>query len=104
MNKVTRNEADFSELFEFAEKNYGISWNGCNNLFFHSSLTYQRYNDFDIEELESDLTDEEFGDRKIKTELSAEDHKRLGFNIAVEYTERCINQNFNAVAKVFILD
>lgn len=37
------------------------------------------------------------GDRKIKTELSAEDQKRLGFNILLDYSEGGMVENSYAV-------
>jgi len=52
MERVTINRCSFSELFHFAEKEYGISWNECNNLFFSQEhLTYQRINNVNISEL-----------------------------------------------------
>ncbi len=34
---------DFSDIFNYATKNYGISWNACNDVFFNNSLEYQRH-------------------------------------------------------------
>jgi hypothetical protein len=34
---------DFSDIFHYAEKHYGISWNECNDVFFNNSLEYQRH-------------------------------------------------------------
>lgn len=61
MKRVTRNEVDFSEIFKFAAKNYNISWNDSNNLFFDGILTYKKYNDFILKELILELED---GDHK----------------------------------------
>lgn len=53
MKKVTRNEVDYSEVFNFAEKKFDIGWNNCCDLF-HSSefFPYKRYKDFHIDELD----------------------------------------------------
>ena len=34
---------EFSDIFHFADKNYGISWNECNTVFFGNSLDYQKH-------------------------------------------------------------
>jgi hypothetical protein len=43
-------QIDFSDIFIFAEKEYGISWNSCNDLFFNDPLTYKSVTDFYFEE------------------------------------------------------
>jgi hypothetical protein len=43
MKTVTKNVCDFSEVFNFADKKFGVSWNSCNDLFFRTEvLRYQR--------------------------------------------------------------
>jgi hypothetical protein len=59
MKKITRNEVDFSEIFNFAKEHYGIEWNACNDLFFDTILDYKRYNDFEVDELTAELVDVE---------------------------------------------
>ena len=59
MRQVTRNEADFDELFYYAEEHFGINWNECNRMFFDESIIpYYGHHDFDLEEVKSDLSDE----------------------------------------------
>ncbi len=53
--KVSRNEADFSEVFDFAVKEFNVGWNQCNKLFFGTILDYQKHNDFELKVLEGDL-------------------------------------------------
>ena len=50
MKKVTRNEVDFSEIFEFADKKFGIDWNRANDMFFNNSLDYKFYNEYSLGE------------------------------------------------------
>ena len=40
---ITRKIFDFSDIFFFATKVYGISWNECNDVFFNNSLEYLRH-------------------------------------------------------------
>jgi hypothetical protein len=55
MKRVTRNEADFSDVFEFAKETLGHEWNRCCDLFHGSEFfSYQRYDDFELEELEAE--------------------------------------------------
>lgn len=45
MKTETYVETDHSEIFDWTEENFGISWNPCNDLFFRSGvLTYQEIN------------------------------------------------------------
>ncbi len=45
--RVTK--TNFSEIFDYAEKKFGINWNECNDLFFNSeTLSYGSYNEFDL--------------------------------------------------------
>lgn len=66
MKTVTYNECDFSEIFRFAEKNHGISWNKCNDVFFRSLLDYEKHNDFELEFLEADLEEDKFYQESYK--------------------------------------
>ncbi len=34
---------DFSDIFNFATKHYGIGWNECNDVFFGNSLEYGKH-------------------------------------------------------------
>ena len=34
---------EFDEIFHYAENEYGIDWNTCNDVFFGNSLEYQRH-------------------------------------------------------------
>lgn len=59
MQKITRNEAGFSELFEFAEEISGVSWNNSNDLFFDEGMIpYKGYRDFYREEVKGSLEDD----------------------------------------------
>jgi len=44
MKKITINRCDAGEIFRYADKKYGISWNTCNDLFYHSVINYQKLN------------------------------------------------------------
>ncbi len=47
MRTITKNEADFDELFRFAEKRFGIGWNDCCSLFHRSNvLNYHSHTEF----------------------------------------------------------
>ena len=46
INKVTT--VDFSDIFAYAEKEFGIGWNAASDVFFNNALTYQSYDDFKI--------------------------------------------------------
>lgn len=50
-----KNIVCFSEIFYFAEKEYGVNWNRANDLFFHTILDYGKINEFYIKELEYDI-------------------------------------------------
>ena len=52
--------ADFVEIFQYAEKNYGIKWNDANKLFFKGGgsecdegnpLNYKGYNQYELLEM-----------------------------------------------------
>jgi hypothetical protein len=43
MTHKTYKVFDFSDIFDYAGKEYGISWNECNKVFFGNSLEYQRH-------------------------------------------------------------
>lgn len=59
MKKITRNEADFSELFRFAEEISGVSWNNANDLFFaEGMIPYESYADFLLEEVKYSLEED----------------------------------------------
>ncbi len=82
-------EVDFSEIFGFAEKEYGISWNSANDLFFNKAFAYGglckiAYGDFleslDEEQYDSLVNNKEtsFLDVVSKEEVEAsEDKARL---------------------------
>jgi len=64
-----KNTVNFSEIFNFAQKNSGVEWNDANNLFFNTILTYKGSNEFWREELEWALKEdylEENNDRKAR--------------------------------------
>ena len=46
MKKVTRNEVDFSEIFDYADEKFGIDWDRANDMFFGNSLDYKSHNEF----------------------------------------------------------
>jgi hypothetical protein len=59
MKKITRNEADFSKLFRFAEEISGVSWNNANDLFFDEGMIpYKGYADFLLEEVRYSLEED----------------------------------------------
>ena len=67
MKTVTVNKVNFSEIFHYAEKEYGIGWNPCNDLFFKEGvLTYRNVDTiyFDERVLDcfypQDITKEDF--------------------------------------------
>lgn len=64
MQRKVINETDFSEIFHFAEKEFGIGWNPCNDLFFGGPLTYQSFDDRELDEL-IEYTDEAGSGREI---------------------------------------
>ena len=41
-----KNTVSFSDIFDFAEKEFKVSWNEANDLFFHTILTYKSTNEF----------------------------------------------------------
>ncbi len=69
MKQVTRNEADFSELFGFAEQRFNVRWNPANDLFFNTILKYGSYTDLYLDELKADLP-ERTGAWKQATEIA----------------------------------
>lgn len=68
MKTVTRNEVDFSEIFEFAEEKFNVGWNRANDMFFNHSLNYKSHNEYSLDEC-LDFIDED----KTFDELSEED-------------------------------
>ena len=59
MKKVTRNEASFSDIFDFAEEISGVSWNNANDLFFDDGMIpYKGNRDFYREEVKGSLEDD----------------------------------------------
>ncbi len=44
--KVVRNEVDFSDIFSYAEKKFGVGWNPANDMFFGHSLTYKSHDKY----------------------------------------------------------
>jgi len=39
---------DFSDIFKFAEKQYGIEWNHANDIFFNGRLEYTKHTSVDM--------------------------------------------------------
>lgn len=51
MKKIKTTMIDTYELFKFAEKQFGIGWNPCNDLFFRSEVVkYENYTEFELDE------------------------------------------------------
>jgi len=51
MGKRQINEVDFSTIFNYADKKFGVSWNRANDMFFvDGSLTYRSFNEYDLDE------------------------------------------------------
>lgn len=51
MKKLKTTMIDTYDLFSFAEKNFGIEWNPCNDLFFRSDVVkYKNYTEFELGE------------------------------------------------------
>lgn len=67
MKKVKINKIDFSEIFHYATKKYGIQWNPCNDMFFNNSLDYKSFNEYDLGEPLENIEDKPY------EELSFED-------------------------------
>jgi hypothetical protein len=64
MKKVTRNEADFSELFRFAEEKFGIGWNDCCDLFHRSEfIRWRNITELYLDDLEEHKNVEITSDR-----------------------------------------
>lgn len=60
MKTVTRTEVDFSEIFQFAEKEYGIHWNPCNDLFFNTDIIrYNRNTEIWLDEAKAEFEEDE---------------------------------------------
>jgi hypothetical protein len=69
----TQKVFDFADIFRFAENEYGIGWNPCNDVFFGNSLEYGKhstvypldwagyvsFDDADLKDKASDYTREE---------------------------------------------
>lgn len=56
MKTVIKNEAGFSELFDFAKERFGILWNPCCDMFHRTELlNYGRDTDFELGQLKEDL-------------------------------------------------
>ena len=39
---------DFDKIFNFAEEEYGIDWNTCNDIFFNGRFEYSKHNSVDM--------------------------------------------------------
>ena len=50
MKKVTKNEVDFSEIFDYAKEKYQVGWNRANDMFFNNSLEYKSFNEYSLGE------------------------------------------------------
>lgn len=46
---------NFSEIFEFAEKEFQVDWNQANDLFFNNVLEYKSFNRFYLGDLEGEV-------------------------------------------------
>lgn len=58
MKKVTRNEADFDELFYYAKEHFGLEWNPCDTIFFREDIIpYKGYKDFELNDLWAEFSD-----------------------------------------------
>jgi hypothetical protein len=84
IKKVSRVEVDFSDIFEFAERDpWGIGWNEANDVFFNNTLDYKRYNDFYKGDLEYDLEERQ---KKEKGEESGyERDRRIGQEVILAF-------------------
>ncbi len=59
----------FSEIFHYAEKEFGIGWNPCNDLFFDNALDYKSYNEFHVGDILLYLElDDDNGNRNLSKE------------------------------------
>jgi len=69
---------DFDEIFEYAEKQFNIDWNTCNEWFFRDQvLRYKGYNDID-----EDIVSEHFYEmREIKFENLTDNNHRAWYII-----------------------
>ena len=52
---ITMTVVDFSEIFNFAEKNLGWSWNKCNDQFFNSVIRYREATEIYLSDVESEI-------------------------------------------------
>lgn len=52
MKEARMVKTSFADVFRHAEKKFGISWNACNDIFFHTIFDYKSYNEFDFSEVE----------------------------------------------------
>ena len=48
----SKNVAEFSELFAFAEKEFGVHWNASENMFFQKALPYSGHIEFSLRDAE----------------------------------------------------
>lgn len=46
----TIKQIDFADIFAYADQYYSVSWNACNDLFFHTVLEYGSVSDFELGE------------------------------------------------------
>jgi hypothetical protein len=81
MNVVTRNEIDTSELFAYAEKNFGLDWNTCCDVFHRSQFLGEGFTDLYLSELEEYL--ERYKDCECLP----------NYNKAVEITIACMKEH-----------
>ena len=72
MKRVTRTEVDFSEIFNYAEKKFKVSWNRANDMFFGHSLDYKSFNEFTQGDVLSYIFADE-NDTKPYEELNEDD-------------------------------
>ncbi len=72
-----QNTVDFSDVFHFAEREFKVDWNTCNDIFFREEFfTYKGVSGVDLEELKGEL-------------IYIEDEKtKLASNIMISFMEK----------------
>jgi hypothetical protein len=51
MSKQKINKVGFDDIFYYAEKKFGVTWNRANDMFFNHSLDYHSYNEYSVGEV-----------------------------------------------------
>jgi hypothetical protein len=52
----------FADIFRYAEKNFGMHWNKCNDVFFNDLFRYKGHRIIHVEDMEYELEPEEVTD------------------------------------------